>query len=320
MANQVTINSEAASSVMTYVANSCTILQSEVKGKITSSFEPLVSLGFLPNAVTKVEAQVDSLINAHNSIVSEISSHLQDVQSQEDGLYSGYQGGVYSGGYSGGSSGGGSSSGSDESLSCAEIGIEEASPIEETAITVVSEGLKVNSNELIEMFDSIGDAYKTTLIKLIDSHKSTDTSLIDLLLDNSASKELYKSLKSIFGDSLDMDDFTLEDYEKVQKYILNMFMKSDVDIPKLTEDSILAGKEYLVKVCSDNKIEPSDLFFDDKYKDLLKQSLMSIYDGDVGDTLTEKQIRNFRYAVDSTAKLKDISSEELIENHLELLI
>ena len=59
---QISINSEAAASVMTYVANSCAILQSDVKGKLSTSFEPLISLGFLDGAVSKVEKQVDTLI------------------------------------------------------------------------------------------------------------------------------------------------------------------------------------------------------------------------------------------------------------------
>ena len=330
MAEQkISINSEAASSVMTYVANSCAILQSDVKGKLSSSFEALTSLGFLSDSLSKIESQVDKLIEAHNSIVSEISSHLQTVESQEDGLVNGYQSGTYSGGY-GGYSGGGSSSGgggssSSGGSSASEI-VDESlvEPVitqpEEFELVEESDGLKVNADEFTEMLSSIDGEYQVTLINLINSNKPSDVSLIDLLLDNSNSEALYKTLKEIFGDGLDMSSFTLEDYEKVQKYLLNMIVKSEVDIPKLTDNTILAGKAYLAKVCSDNNIEPSDLFFEDKYKGLLKTSLLEIYDGAVGDILTEKDIRNFRYEVDVKAKKNNMSSEELIENHLDLLV
>ena len=326
MAEQkITINSEAASSVMTYVANSCAILQSDVKGKLSTSFEALTSLGFLSDSLSKIESQVDKLIEAHNSIVSEISSHMQDVQSQEDGLYNGYQNGTYGGGYGGysggGSSGGGSSSGES---SIGEIDESLVEPVitqpEEYELVEESDGLKVNADEFTEMLSSIDGEYQVTLINLINSNKPSDVSLIDLLLDNSNSEALYKTLKDIFGDSLDMSSFTLEDYEKVQKHLLNMIVKSEVEIPKLTDNTILAGKAYLAKVCTDNNIEPSDLFFDDKYKGLLKTSLLEIYDGAVGDILTDKDLRNFRYEVDVKAKKNNMSSEELIENHLDLLV
>jgi hypothetical protein len=309
---------------MTYVANSCTILQSDVKGKLSSSFEPLTSLGFLSEALSKIESQVDKLIESHNSIVAEISSHMQVVEAQEDGLDNGYQSGTFTGGYGGTSSGGSTSSWSSDGSPTSTVDESYVEPqITEAAeyeLVEESDGLKVNADEFIEMLSSIGGEYQTTLINLINSNKPSDVSLIDLLLDNSNSAALYKTLKDVFGDSLDMSSFTLEDYEKVQKHLLNMIVKSDVSIPKLSDNTILAGKTYLVKVCSDNKIEPSDLFFNDKYKGLLKTSLLEIYDGSVGDAMTDKEIRNFRYEVDVKAKKNNMSSEELIENHLELLI
>ena len=323
MAEQkISINSEAASSVMTYVANSCAILQSDVKGKLSSSFEPLTSLGFLSESLTKIESQVDKLIESHNSIVSEISSHMQDVESQEDGLDNGYQTGTYGGGYGGYSGGGGSSSGGSTNGEVVDESLVE-SPVtepEEYELVEETDGLQVNADEFNEMLSSIDGEYQTTLINLINSNKPSDVSLIDLLLDNSNSEALYKTLKDIFGDSLDMSSFTMEDYEKVQKHLLNMIVKSEVDIPKLSDNTILAGKAYLAKVCSDNNIEPSDLFFDDKYKGLLKTSLLQIYDGSAGDVMTDKEVRNFRYEVDVKAKKNNMSSEELIENHLDLLV
>ena len=326
MAEQkISINSEAASSVMTYVANSCTILQSDVKGKLSSSFEPLTSLGFLSEALSKIESQVDKLIESHNSIVAEISSHMQDVETQEDGLDNGYQSGTFTGGYGGTSSGGStstwSSDGSPTTSTVDESFVEpQITEAAEYELVEESDGLKVNADEFNEMLSSIDGEYQTTLINLINSNKPSDVSLIDLLLDNSNSEELYKTLKDVFGDSLDMSSFTLEDYEKVQKHLLNMIVKSDVSIPKLSDNTILAGKAYLAKVCSDNNIEPSDLFFDNKNKELLKTSLLEIYDGSVGDVMTDKEIKNFRYEVDVKAKKNNMSSEELIENHLDLLV
>ena len=311
---QISINSEAASSVMTYVANSCAILQSDVKGKLSTSFEPLISLGFLEGAVSKVEKQVDTLISAHNSIVSEISSHMQDVQSQEDGLAAGYGSGRYTGGYQGYNNA--DNTVSEDFVEPTDTGITDASEFE---VVQETDGLKVSTSELLEMFDTIEGEYQNTLVDLINTNKPTGASLISLFLDNSNSEALYKTIKKIFGESLDINDFTLEDYEYVQRYLLNMIIKSETEFPKLTEDTILAGRPYLVKVCEDNNIEPCELLLDDKYKDLLKQTLLNIYDGNVDNTMTEIQLDNYRDAVDLIAFNNKTTSEEIIMNNPELL-
>ena len=176
MANtQISINSEAAYNVMTYVANSCSILESDVSSKLSSGFDALTSLGFLDNSLSKVQSQVASLIAAHNSIVSEIASHMTDVQNQEDDLQNGYQNRTYGGGYSGGSNGG--------------DGGEAAHPDDTSTYELQEEddGLKVSADELIEMLDSVEGDYQKNLIDLLNAYKDKDVSLIELLLDNTKS-------------------------------------------------------------------------------------------------------------------------------------
>lgn len=309
MANtQISINSEAAYNVMTYVANSSSILEGDVSSKLSSGFEALTSLGFLDNSLSKVQSQVKSLINAHKSIISEIASHLSSVEEQENDLENGYRNRTYGGGYNGGSNGG--------------SGGEAATPEDTSAFELQQEddGLQISADELCEMLDFIDDEHQENLINLINANKDSDDSLIELLLNNKNSKKLYKVLKKIFGDKINIDDMTLEDYEKVQKKIINMIVKSEVDIPALSEKTVLSGKDYLSKVCKDNNIDPSDLFFDDKYKHTLKKSLQDIYDGNVHDTMTEGEINNFRGYLDTLADSNNITVEDLIENHVDLVV
>ncbi len=309
MANtQISINSEAAYNVMTYVANSSSILEGDVSGKLSSGFDALTSLGFLDNSLSKVQSQVKSLIDAHKSIISEIASHISSVQEQEDDLQSGYQNRTYGGGYSGGSNGG--------------SGGEAATPEDTSSFELQQEddGLQISADELCEMLDLIDDEHKENFINLIKTSKDSDVSLIELLLDNKNSKKLYKVLKKIFGDKLNIDEMTLEDYEKVQKKIVNMIVNSEVDIPALSEKTVLAGKDYLSKVCKDNNINPSDLFFDDRYKHTLKKSIQDIYDGNIHDTMSEGEVNNFRAHLDTLADSNNITVEDLIENHIDLVV
>ena len=309
MANtKISINSEAAYNVMTYVANSCSILESDVSSKLSSGFDALTSLGFLDNSLSKVQSQVASLISAHNSIVSEIASHMTDVQNQEDALQNGYQNRTYGGGYSGGSNGG--------------DGGEAAHPDDTSTYELEEEddGLKISADELCDLLESVEGEYQKNLIDLINANKDSDVSLIELLLDNTKSEKLYKALKKIFGDKLNLEDMSLEDYEKVQKKLLNIIVNSEVDIPALSEKTVLSGKDYLSKVCKENNIDPSDLFFDDKYKHTLKQSLQDIYDGNVDNTMSEDEVNNYRAYLDILADKNNTTVEDLIDNHLDLVV
>ena len=309
MANtQISINSEAAYNVMTYVANSSSILEGDVSSKLSSGFDALTSLGFLDNSLSKVQSQVKSLIDAHKSIISEIASHLSSVEEQENDLENGYRNRTYGGGYNGGSNGG--------------SGGEAATPEDTSSFELQQEddGLHISGDELCDMLDSIDDDHKENLINLINANKDSDDSLIELLLDNKNSKKLYKVLKKIFGDKLNIDEMTLEDYEKVQKKIVNMIVNSEVDIPALSEKTVLSGKDYLSKVCKENNINPSDLFFDDKYKHTLKESIQDIYDGNVRDTMSEGEVNNFRAHLDTLADSNNITVEDLIENYVDLVV
>ena len=99
-----------------------------------------------------------------------------------------------------------------------------------------------------------------------------------------------------------------------------MIVNSEVDIPALSEKTVLSGKDYLSKVCKENNINPSDLFFDDKYKHTLKQSIQDIYDGNVRDTMSEGEVNNFRAHLDTLADSNNITVEDLIENHVDLVV
>ena len=173
--------------------------------------------------------------------------------------------------------------------------------------------------QLRDMLLNIDGEYQKNLIELINANKDDDTSLVDLLMDNKNSKELYKVLKKIFGDKLDISDMKLEDYEKVRKTLIDMIVKSDVEIPSLSENTLLVGKEYLAKVSKDNNIDPSTLLFDDTYKVTLQIALVKMYVGEVDNTMSEEAINNFKAYIDSIAEKNNMTVAELIEKHVDLI-
>ena len=227
---------------------------------------------------------------------------METVSNNEDELYREFTGGDRGGNYSGGNRNGSLEGAGDE------IELEE------------EDGKKVNCEKLCEIIPELDEESKINLLKCLKFYKEEDTNFIDLLLDTSCSEELFTIIKKAFGDSIDIEELSLEDIEKVQRVLLDTILSKDVNTTKFEANSILIAKEYLIKVCSDNKINPSELFFDDKYRNNLKQTLKNIYNGDVSGTMSEEKITEFKTYIDNICLKNNTTAEELIDNKVEILL
>ena len=298
----ITINEQVAASIITIVTNACSALETDVTAGVTGAAAPLIELGFADTCVSKIKKQLESITTIERQMIASISTHIQEVSTNEDNLYNQLSGNNYSGSYGGGTS------------------YSDTSQDENSELQDEDDGKKVNCEELCTLLDTLSDSAITNLLKLIYVYKDKDTNLIDLILDTSLSEELFVLLKKAFDKSFEIDNLTVEEMEKVQKILLNNIFSKEVDTSYYEDNSILSAKEYLIKVCTDNKINPSDLFFDDKYKDTLKLSLKNVYIGNVDDTLTDTQLTKFRTYLDSICLKNNITVEELIDNKLEILL
>lgn len=297
-ATKISINAEAAYSVMTYVANASTILQDDVTNKLSKDFEALESLGFLSEGLSTIKEQVKTISEACQTIVNEIGSHIQTVGNQEQALLNDYNNRNY----------GNNTVNGGNYYPPATTG-------DPPGTTDVDPGLKVTTKELQDIIMNLDGSYIKDLIELINTNKGQDSKLVDLLLDNSNSAKLFKALKDAFGDKLNVDAISADDYVLVQKTLLNAIVKSEVDIPSLSDKSILSCKEYLNKVCKENNIEPSDLFFDEKYSNLLKTTIKQIYDGDVDNTLDKNKLDKFKSYIDDLSNTNKVGVDDLIAKH-----
>ena len=278
---KVSINSEVANNVITYLANATQCLDGDVTSKLTSSFQPLVDLGFASNCLSKVQEQVKSLLSQEQSLISSISSHLSDVSKSEDGLNKGFNNRI-------GSSGGG---GGGSSTTPVTPGDQEGSEID---VDDEEDGKKIK----------------------VDAN----TSVKDLLFDTKYSEELFKLLKKVLGEKAEFDELSADDIKQVQKILLESIVNSETTNTELKTNSILVVQEYLKSISSKNNISASDLLFNDSYKNVLKDSLKNLYNGDVDDSVSDSTVFNFRDYIDPIAKEKNISAHELIDNYIELVI
>ena len=67
-------------------------------------------------------------------------------------------------------------------------------------------------------------------------------------------------------------------------------------------------------------INPSNLFFDSEYRNTLKQALKNVYKGNVADTMTAKEIEEFKTYIDKICLKNNTTAEELIDNRVEILL
>ena len=301
-AGKITIKSDVAAGVITVLTNACSSLENDVSSKLTSIANPLVELGFIDSSLTKIQTQISLVASLEKQMIASITSHMETVSNDEDELYREFTGGDRGGNYSGGNRNGSLEGAGDE------IELEE------------EDGKKVNCEKLCEIIPELDEESKINLLKCLKFYKEEDTNFIDLLLDTSCSEELFTIIKKAFGDSIDIEELSLEDIEKVQRVLLDTILSKDVDTSKFEANSILIAKEYLIKVCSDNKINPSDLFFDDKYRNTLKQTLKNIYNGDVSGTMSEEKITEFKTYIDNICLKNNTTAEELIDNKVEILL
>lgn len=304
---KVSINSEVANNVITYLANATQCLDGDVTSKLTSSFQPLVDLGFASNCLSKVQEQVKSLLSQEQSLISSISSHLSDVSKSEDGLNKGFNNRI-------GSFGGG---GGGSSTTPVTPGDQEGSEID---VDDEEDGKKIKVDGFKEIIDALTDTEKNSLLKLLEVNKDANTSIKDLLFDTKYSEELFKLLKKVLGEKVEFDELSADDIKQVQKILLESIVNSETTNTELKTNSILVVQEYLKSISSKNNISASDLLFNDSYKNVLKDSLKNLYNGDVDDSVSDSTVFNFRDYIDPIAKEKKISAHELIDNYIELVI
>ena len=304
---KVTINSDAINQVVSQLSNSATTLESDVSGKLPGDFQVLVDLGLLPTAVTKIQQQVKDLVALHNSVISEINSHLGSSIDTEDNLSSGF------------GNGRGSRSGNSNSSSSTSSDVQNPEG-SNTDIDQEDDGKKITVDGIIAAIPKIDEKTMIELLEFININKNEKTSLIDLLLDTSKSEELFVILRKAFGAEDELEGVTLEDYKKVQKELLNAVINCELEYQELDNKSILVAKEFLIEFSKSKNITPAELLLDDEYEDELKEGLQQLYDGDNVDKISAQTIHDFREYVDNIAASSNQTADDILQGNIKVLL
>ena len=287
------------------MSTSCANLEENMAGKLPGNFSVLADLDLYSNGISTIISQTNLVIDSHKTLISQITQHLEGYASKETQLSSLLESGL--GNYQSSS---GSYSG-DDIVS------------DDIMIDDVDSGKKIDASYLLENIPKLTDDEKRTMLYLLNVNKPEDTTLVSLLLDTSSSEKLYTTLKKIFKDTFqDSTNLTLEDYQKVQKILLDSICSGDILTQNLKTDSILSAKEYLLKISSENNINISDLLLENEYTKILQTALLNLYDGnEIGKyELSNDMINNFREYIDNLATYNNTTSEHLLTDKIDLVI
>ena len=299
---KIPINTEVASSVATELNASCTLIEENVSGRVRESFKYLIDLGLVTVSPDKIEGLTESIVKTEKAIVANISSHIAEVIEEEEKMRSKYKNGI---------SGGGRYSDNGSGTVDSNDGLDQR-------IDEIIKGKVIKPDDLPIILDSFDEQTIKKLLELININNNDKTNYIDLFLDTKNSEELFTLLIKSFKTDFDFVDFTIDDIKQVQKKMLSVLLESNYDLKEYENNSIIVAKEYLLSVSKDKKIEVGDLLLDEKYRNVLKESLSNLYNS--SDSNLSREAQGFRKYVDAIADSNNTTSESIINNNIELLL
>lgn len=305
MSKTIQINNDAINTAISLTSKSSTNLQSTVAGNLPGVFSVLSDLGLYSNGLTAISKQVALVIENHEILAALLSSHLDSVSSHEDDLSRAADSKF--GNYLAEAEGDG-----DPSHGIEIEGIEEIEP-----------GSNVTPEYLLENIPKINDENLGNIIKLLETLKSEDVSLMELLFDPEKASILFLLLRNILGDkSEDLEGISDEDFASVQRALIDAIISEKVELPDINDNPFLITSVYLAKISKEKNIKPSELFFLEENKSILKTALLDLYDGNEIEKydLSDKTITDFREYIDKIAMKNNKTYVEVLTDHLDLVI
>lgn len=301
----IKISSDLVNETIFDLRNSCVNLENNLISKLPGNFSTLTDLGFFSNGINIIMLQSNKIVDLHNTLITQISQHLNEYAIIEDELTSTLESGL-----------------GDYSIKNNDYN-GNLIMTDDIAVNEINKGLSINTSNLIKKINNLTDEEKANIINLLSIYKNNDVSVAQLLTNNNNSEQLYVILQNILGNNnstLSAND--IEEYNYVQKLFLEAISNSNAEIQELNTNSILIAKEYLNLIAKENDINLSSLLLDDKYKNVLQVSLLDLYDGNnIGKyNLDSEYVNKVRNYLTNVAEKNNIDIEDLLFNKIDLIL
>ena len=283
-------------------------LSSDVIPSLNSNFQILVELGLFPG-LAKIKTQAQSLADAYEYVISALSAHVSAERENERKVgdtvrsYTGTTGGTQ-----------------------APTGGDTTRPTGGTTITTpkptvkpVEEGKQISTEELVKLINDMTFEEIITLLKNI----VTNGGLLSVMLTDSYSANILTyTLKNILGYEGELGKVSTSDDTLIQKELLKKIVNQNENVfQKIDEKTFLVGMPYLKSFAKEHNLDVAELVLNDKNEDLLMTSLVNIFDGNTGNSLTAKEVEGVRSYLNSVADKNGISTETLLSssNYISLI-
>jgi hypothetical protein len=271
-------------------------LQNEISTPLNSEFEALSKVDLFSSGLTKLKSQTETLVENYTTFSSSLSQHENDLSTFEDTQASEVR--EYISNYSGSRHYSSGSSHDTDSISTDNV--EEGNAINNSYLETILPEISYNSK--VQALKNILTYNNDTLTALL-----TDVSKANILV--------YQLKKMLNGQDLKISQLATDDEKKIQKIMLETLSKeSNNPFAELDDSTFLKGMPYLTKIAKENNITIGDLILEDKYSSILMSSLINIYNGNVNNSLTEKEISGVKSYLDQIATINNLNIKTLFSD------
>ena len=296
MANTINYNSEEVAEARSIITQSVSILESDILTALSSSFTALTELDLFSDGIAKLQSQVQTLISDHQTFAGSLGSHDTDMTTFEETQATAVNQYI------------------NETTESTSYYTGSKKKNDEVKIDKTDEGTKISDKELQNIVEDL--SYEGKLQALQNIVNTNGLDVTSLLTDESNSNILSCLLKQMLNDSSAEVSTTPSEYEKlIQETLLESIASEDNNIfAKLGENTFLQGMPYLKEVASSYKIDLSSLVLDDKYSDILFESIKCMYNGSSETMLTTSERSGVKNYIDSVASSNNMTVDELLSN------
>ena len=284
-------------------------ISSDVIPSLNSNFQVLVELGLFSGGLSKIKTQAQALSDAYDYVISALSAHESAERENESKVGSTVR--AYTdttGGTSGSNTGGSNDHQGGTKVSTTDPKVKK-----------INEGKTISTEKLVKLINDMTFEEIITLLKNI----VTNGGLLSVVLTDSYSANILTyTLKNILGYETDLGKVTTSDDTLIQKELLKKIAKqSDNVFASIDDKTFLVGMPYLKTFAKEKNLDVAELILDDKNEDLLMASLVNIFDGNTGTSLTGKEVEGVRSYLNSVASKNGISTETLLSssNYISLI-
>ena len=174
------INDEEIMTSVNILDESLNILENEIKPALVSKFNALKETDLFNEGLTKLIAQIDSLITSNKNFMTKLTIHADElVQLEAELALAAEQYGSNNWGGSSGNSG-------------AEL------PLDDIVSSFVDKGRAIGISNVLDAIPMLDETNQTELINFLNVNKGKDVSLNELLFDSENAGLLLSLLKKFY--------------------------------------------------------------------------------------------------------------------------